>query len=409
MVLYYDCFAGISGDMNLAAMIDLGIEPEVLISELKKLNLSGYEIKVSKSMRNGISGTLVDVLLESSPKPAFQLNIPLSPTKETSHHKHEHVHRSHKDIKKLIEASSLNEHVKKLSLAIFHRVAVAEAKVHNCEVENVHFHEVGAVDSIVDIVGAAICVDILKPSRILASTIQLGSGMVKCEHGFFPVPAPATLEILRGLPVKTGGMPFESTTPTGAAILAELVDEFTDHTDFSISKIAYGLGHKEDAKPNVLRVIAAEAETKGFPTEKAMMLECNIDDMPSEVFDFVFEKLYAAGAQEVFVTPVTMKKNRPAFVLSALSPVSLENTLINIVLENTTTLGVRTYPVVKHILQREILTCSTSLGEVRVKKSFWNNIVKFKPEYEDCKLIAIQKKLPLLEVIRIIQSELKDI
>ncbi|HEY9123401.1 MAG TPA: nickel insertion protein, partial [Bacteroidales bacterium] len=188
----------------------------------------------------------------------------------------------------------------------------------------------------------------------------------------------------------------------------ELVEEFTDLTNFSISKIAYGLGHKEDAKPNVLRVIAAETEAKDFPTEQAMMLECNIDDMSSEVFDFVFEKLYAAGAQEVFVTPVNMKKNRPAFVLSVLSPVSLENTLINIVLENTTTLGVRTYPVTKHILQREILTFSTSLGKVRVKKSFWNNIVKFKPEYEDCKLIAIQKKLPLLEVIRIIQTELKE-
>ncbi|HOT14615.1 MAG TPA: nickel pincer cofactor biosynthesis protein LarC [Bacteroidales bacterium] len=409
MVLYYDCFAGISGDMNLAAMIDLGVDADVLISELKKLKLSGYQIKVSKSMRNGISGTLVDVLLESSPKPAFQLNIPLSATKGASQHKHKQVHRSYKDIRKLIEDSSLNDNIKKISLGIFHRVAVAEAKVHNCEVDNVHFHEVGAVDSIVDIVGAAICVDILKPSKILASAaIQLGSGMVKCEHGVFPVPAPATIEILKGLPVKTGGMPFESTTPTGAAILAELVEEFTDLTNFSISKIAYGLGHKEDAKPNVLRVIAAETEAKDFPTEQAMMLECNIDDMSSEVFDFVFEKLYAAGAQEVFVTPVNMKKNRPAFVLSVLSPVSLENTLINIVLENTTTLGVRTYPVTKHILQREILTFSTSLGKVRVKKSFWNNIVKFKPEYEDCKLIAIQKKLPLLEVIRIIQTELKE-
>ena len=273
-ILYYDCFCGISGDMNLAALIDLGVPKEYLIQELSKINLnSEYEIKIERSAKLGITGTRVDVILKGklddethiSDKDLHGHNLEHSHhnSDEEQHHtennhSHEHHHRNLKDIEEIINASDLSDKVKKLSLDMFMKVAEAEAKVHGKPLYEVHFHEVGAIDSIVDMVGAAICLDYLKVDKIMASPVQVGGGFVKCAHGLMPVPAPATVGILKNIPINAGIVQFETTTPTGAAILAANVEEFTRNVDFSIKKIAYGIGHRDLEIPNVLRVYLGE-------------------------------------------------------------------------------------------------------------------------------------------------------
>lgn len=280
-VLYYDCFSGISGDMNLAAMIDIGVDRDYLIGELSKLNISHeFEIKVSRAIRKGIEGTKVDVILKNSEKQETE-------THEDHHHHdeahheghhshghmehhhdhdhsihnhnhgsgHDHQHRNLSNIEQIIISSDLNDNVKKISMDIFTKIAHAEAKIHGKTVYDVHFHEVGAVDSIVDIVGAAICVDYLKVDKIMCSSIELGGGFVRCAHGLIPVPAPATLEILKGMPIKTGAVPVETTTPTGAAILAVLVDESSNLKNFVVDSIGYGVGNRDTVIPNVVRVM----------------------------------------------------------------------------------------------------------------------------------------------------------
>lgn len=267
-ILYYDCFSGISGDMNLGALIDIGVDKDYLISELLKLNISGYEIKVKKDVKNGISGTKVDVVLDGINKHAKELSCEHNHdvheyqhqhNNEQKHdHNHNHEHRNLMDIEQIIQASGLNENVKNISLKIFEKVAEAEAKVHNKSIEEVHFHEVGAVDSIVDIIGAAIGLDYLKVDKVECSTVEVGSGFVKCAHGILPVPAPATIEILKNIPIKSN-ISFEATTPTGAAILAYSVDEFTDDKNFSVKRIGYGIGSKDNKYiPNVLRMLICE-------------------------------------------------------------------------------------------------------------------------------------------------------
>lgn len=392
-VLYYDCFSGISGDMNLGAMIDLGIEKEYLISELKKLGLNEYEIKVSKDNRKGISGTRVDVILMNEQSPH-----------------HHHFHRNLKDILSIINSSMLNENVKKLSADIFMKVALAEAKVHDVPLNEVHFHEVGAVDSIVDIIGAAICIDYLKVDKIMSSKVEVGGGFVKCAHGILPVPAPATAEILKDIPIKSGRIFFEATTPTGAAILASIVNEYTDSKSFNIKKIGCGIGHKDEGDiPNILRVFLGETQEekylekgysiKDYNREEAIILECNIDDMNPEIYGYVMEKLLKNGAMDVYMTPIIMKKGRPAIILSVLCDESTEEKLQDILLIETTTIGVRKYRVKKTMLKRETVKINTIYGDVSAKISYINGeTVKFKPEYEDCKKIAEDYIIPIKKV-----------
>ncbi len=265
-ILYYDCFAGISGDMNLGAMIDLGVDNEYLLNELAKLKLeSEYEIKIEKRIKNGIHGTKVDVILKFKKEHSHDHNHHHDNHHSHEHHHHEpshnhdHVHRNLGDIESIINNSELNKNVKRMSIDMFKEVAKAEAKVHGKDLYEVHFHEVGAIDSIVDIVGAAICIDYLKPDKIMASHIEVGGGFVKCAHGLMPVPAPATVEILKGIPIKAGRVNFEMTTPTGAAILASNVESFVDKMEFTIDKIGYGLGTRELEIPNVLRVYLAKS------------------------------------------------------------------------------------------------------------------------------------------------------
>lgn len=385
--LYYDCFSGISGDMNLAAMIELGVPIEFLIKELEKLPVTGWEIKTKKDHKNGIYGTRVDVI-----------------STEKFEKGHHHVHRGLADITSLISESELHEEVKQLSLKIFEKVAIAEAKVHNTSVNKIHFHEVGAMDSIIDIVGAAICFHYLKPDKVMSSTIELGGGFVKCAHGTIPVPAPATTEILKGIPVHTGRVNYETTTPTGAAILASLVDEFSDNLEFNITRTAYGIGHRDMEIPNVLRVYMLETTINNIE-ETSKIAECNIDDMSPESYDFVMDKLFNAGAEDVYITPILMKKSRPAVKLSVLYKLEIEGDILDIVFRNTTTLGIRKYEVNKTVLQRREDIIATQWGDVRIKKSYYKNqLLHAKPEYEDCKKIALEHNISIFEIQKQIQK-----
>lgn len=377
-VLCYDCFSGISGDMNLGAMLDLGIEESYLKSELDKLNLRGWEIKVEKAQRHGIHGTKVTV-------------------KQTMH---EHAHRHLSDIEKIIDGSSLGGDVKELSMKIFRKIAVAEAKVHGIPVEEVHFHEVGAIDSIVDITGAAICFAALKPDAVFVSEIELGSGFVKCDHGNLPVPAPATAEIVKGMPVRTGGVGFEATTPTGAAILSALGTGFGSTQAVKITRTGYGVGHKDHPDiPNLLRVSLGETASNSATGHKALLIESNIDDMNPEFYDHISERLFKAGASDVYFSQIIMKKGRPGVVLKVICETGIEDAVKDIIFKESTTLGIRIFEFRKETLAREFGKISTVYGEITIKKSFYENLpVSVKPEYEDCKRIASEKGIPVKEV-----------
>jgi len=388
-ILYYDCFSGISGDMNLGAMIDLGVDRELLINELKKLAIDRYEIRITKDQRRGIQGTRVDVVVSDQ---------------ESLHH------RTFADISKLIEDSALSGNVKTISLAVFRKIADAEAKIHGCDVDDVHFHEVGAVDSIVDIVGAAVCLDVLKVDKIFSSPVQVGGGFVKCAHGTLPVPAPATAEILRGIPVKSGLVPFETTTPTGAAILAATVDVFTEEMNFTPEKIGYGIGHRDTDIPNVLRIFLGEIEASDWPDDlevhDAFVVECNIDDMNPEFYNDVMDALFDAGAQDVYLTPVIMKKSRPAVTISVLCHGKALKAVEEVLLLRTSTLGIRTRKVTKTMLRRDFSRVSTKYGEITVKNAYYRGKkIKSKPEYEECKKLAAEKGVSLQEIYNSVKSE----
>jgi len=389
-ILYYDCFAGISGDMNLGAMLDLGVDQKYLSKELGKLSVGSYQLKVSTDKRGGITGTKVDVIVSSQRK------------KDLKHH---HTERTFSDITKLIKISKLSGNVKKISLDIFTRLAMAEGKIHGQKIENVHFHEVGAIDSIVDIIGAAICLDYLKVDKVISSSVQLGSGIIHCSHGTLPVPAPATAEILKGIPVKSSLVPFEATTPTGAAIIAATASAFSDSMDFTPRKIGYGLGSKESSVPNVLRLFLGDMpadpgrKDDGLETGDAVMIECNIDDMNPEFYDFIMDMLFAGGAHDVFLTPIIMKKSRPAVTISVLGSAEKQKDMENILLLNTSSFGLRSYKVSKTMLKREVVKEKTRYGEVSIKKGYMNGrVIKSKPEYEDCRKLAKENGVSIQDI-----------
>jgi uncharacterized protein (TIGR00299 family) protein len=377
-IIGYDCFSGISGDMNLGAMIDLGIDKTFLIDELNKLKLPGWELIVQKDQRHGITGTRVTV-------------------KQT---RHEHAHRHLSDIEKIINDSALDNSTKELSGKIFMKIARAEAKVHGISIDHVHFHEVGAIDSIIDIVGAAICFNALKVDAVHVSTVELGSGFVLCDHGKLPVPAPATVEIIKDIPVKKGGVDFEATTPTGAAILATLGTNFEPGLTMKIEKTAYGVGQKENPDvPNLLRVFLGETILNPGSGHDALQLECNIDDMNPEFFEYISERLFKAGASDVFFSNIMMKKGRPGILLNVICETELADTVKNIIFTESTSLGIRTFPFRKDTLVRKFETMQTIYGDLTIKRSFYNgNEVSSKPEYEECKRIAAEKHIPVKEV-----------
>jgi len=367
--------------MNLGALVDLGVDAKFLEQELGKLNIEGFRLDVEPGMRKGISGTKVSVIIEN-------------PENE----KHRHL----RHIEELINNSTLSEAIKEKSLAIFYKVAEAEAKVHNISREKVHFHEVGALDSIADIVGAAICQEALEVDEIHSSPVQLGGGFVKCAHGLMPVPAPATAEIIKDMPVKSGLVDYEATTPTGAAILAATVDQFVHSVEMRVTKTAYGIGQIDGEIPNVLRVYLAEdqgVDQGDVKMEEAVMLECNIDDMNPEWYTHVQALLFDAGAADAWTTPMVMKKSRPANMLSVLCKPELAGLMKKILFTETSSIGLREYPVKKHILQREIKTIQTRFGLVQVKCSYYGGrVVNEKPEFEQCRLLALEHRVTLEEV-----------
>lgn len=441
--LYYDCFSGISGDMNLGALIDIGVDKEYLIKELLKLNVGGYNIIVKKDVKKGISGTKVDVILETQDcehddhqgshgnhdqhscyhdHEHYHHHSSEEYINDTHHHVHEHNHRNLENIENIINSSSLSDNVKSISLKIFRKVAEAESKVHNKSLEEVHFHEVGALDSIIDIVGAAICLDYLNIHKVKCSTVEVGSGFVKCAHGILPVPAPATIEILKDVPIRSN-IPFEATTPTGAAILSCLVDEFTDSKNFKINKIGYGIGSKDEGEtPNVLRVFIVEENEDKCHLELAAdnnkydaclkdeveVIECNIDDMNPELYEYIMELLFREGALDVYLTPIIMKKARPAVKLNVLYNLENEKKISEVILNETTTLGFRKYKVKRDMLKRDFTKVNTKYGEFTIKNAYYNNQkIKCKPEYEECKKAALDNNISINEIYKEILSKIR--
>lgn len=374
--------------MNLGALVDLGVDAAHLRSELARLKIEGFRLDVEADMRKGISGTKVTVVIEN-------------PENE----KHRHL----RHIEELINNSTLSENIKKKSLEIFDRVAVAEAKVHNISKEKVHFHEVGALDSIADIVGAAICQEALAVDEIHSSSIQLGGGMVKCAHGLMPVPAPATAEIVKELPVKTGLVEYEATTPTGAAILAATVNSFVSASSLKIKATGYGIGQMDGAIPNVLRVYLAEIQDDVSDVEKeaAILLECNIDDMNPEWFTHVQALLFEAGAADVYLTPIVMKKGRPAHMLSVLCREDNKEEIIGTIFTQTTSIGLREQVLKKHMLRRETKTVKTRYGSLEVKCSYYRGrLVNEKAEFEQCRKLAAEHGVSLEEIRKEISKAL---
>lgn len=395
-ILFHDCTAGISGDMYLAALLGLGVPLEHLRAELSKLGLDQeFSLEVTRDARHGIAGLRVDVRLTAEEESHSQ----------HGHHQHP-PHRTFKDVRAIIEASALPPDVQATSLAIFRRLAEAEATVHARPVDEVHFHEVGATDSLVDIVGAAICIQYLKPDAIWASPVELGGGTVHCAHGRLPVPAPATVELLTGIPTTRGAVPHEATTPTGAAILATLVHRFTATPPLIMERTAYGIGHRQVERPNVLRVHLArpfEYSGSGSGNQPARLLQCNLDDMTAEMLGVTLELLMEEGAMDVHFTPIVMKKNRPATCLSLLCAVEDEPRFKALLFRHTTTLGVKSFPLEKTALDVRFETLHTPLGPVTMKLALQDGrVLRAKPELEDCKALARQHGLPLTEVYTII-------
>ena len=419
--LYFDCFSGISGDMTVGALLDIGADEKVLLEGLKQLKVDGYQIKVEKKLKNGISGTDFSVLLEEQHDHEDHEEHSHAHAHEHHHYdhenehhhehqqvqNHEHVHRNMGDIERIINESGLNQRVQKLSIDMFRLVAEAEGKIHGKPAAEVHFHEVGAIDSIVDIIGTAICIDNLAADKIVFSSLPLSKGFVKCQHGVFPVPAPATLEILKNVPVYYTDINFELVTPTGAAIAKGLADEFGMVGELETERIGYGLGKKTYEIPNVLRVVLFNSKKK--ISDRVVELETNIDDMTAEQLGSAVEKLFSEGALDVFFTPVFMKKNRPGTKLTVLCHPEKKEGIVEVVLKHTSTFGVRLSNMERSILDRETVEVDTGFGSIRCKVGKLDGeILKYSPEYEDCRAASEKYGKPIADIYNEAISKARD-
>lgn len=372
--LYFDCFAGASGDMILGAMVAAGVDPNALREELSRLNVDGFSINFETVDRSGLSATYAHI--------------------ETAH---EHKHRHLSDIKQIIESSGVSEAAKKLAIQIFTRLAEAEARVHNEPVDHVHFHEVGALDAIVDIVGAAICFDLLKVDRFVSSPLHVGSGMIQMAHGRFPVPPPAVAELLKGVPFYSTDIQGELLTPTGAAIITTVCREFGPIPRMKAEVTGYGAGTRQYKDfPNVLRVMLGETETDGATDERLWMIETNIDDMSPQLLGHVMDRAFENGALDCYFTPVQMKKNRPGVLLSVLCETRQKESLLNLLFTETTTLGVRSYEVTRRALRRTMTRVETQYGPIDVKVAHLNGrVVNVMPEFEQVRAAATKAGVPV--------------
>ena len=386
-ILYFDCSAGASGDMTLGALLHLGVSVDELNTELAKLPIKGFEIDIHKVNKKGVEAFKVDVLV----------------TEEDAHH------RGLTTIKNIINESTLGDNVKDTAIQIFTKLGEAEAKIHGTTVDKIHFHEVGAIDAIVDIVGTAILLDKLQVDEVYASSIHTGSGFVTCQHGTMPIPAPATLELLKGAPIYSTEIKGELTTPTGAAILSTLTKEFGQIPLMKVDKIGYGAGTKDLAIPNVLRVSLGYLEEASLDCRQQWILECNIDDMNHELIDYVMDKLFQVGAKDVYLTPIQMKKNRPALKLSVLYDREIEEEVFRVIFTETTSIGIRKYPVEKIMLDRKTKSIETTWGSVNVKLAYYKGqLVNAAPEYEDCKRLAEKTGLPIKQIYAEVNVLIKE-
>jgi uncharacterized protein (TIGR00299 family) protein len=415
--LYLDCFAGASGDMLLGALLDCGLDFDFLRRELAKLGVEGYELSLRRVDRSGISAAKFDVHLHASDHAAGREPAHFGPHEHGHHHGHEHTHQGHEpdhhdhhshepghrslaEIKRLIAASSLGAEVKARARAVFERLGEAEAKVHNVPVEQVHFHEVGAIDSIVDIVGACLGLDALGITRIICSPLHLGSGTFTCAHGTYPVPGPATAELLRGAPVYSTEIKGELVTPTGAAIIATLAAGFGPLPVMRVARVGYGAGTREYPKfPNVLRAIIGEPEADETPT-RVTVIEANLDDLNAQVFGHLMELALAEGALDLFYTPVQMKKNRPGTLLTLLCAPEDRERMTTLIFRETTTLGLRYRDEQREVLRREHVLVETPYGPIKVKvaRAPDGRVINYAPEFEDCREAAARHQVAVREV-----------
>ncbi len=374
-IAYFDCFSGLSGNMVLGALLDSGIAPDTLREELGKLNVGGYRLEIQDVNKAGLHGTAVEVHMEEK-----------------------QPHRHLADIETIIQSGTLADRVRERSLRAFRALAAAEAKVHGEPIEKIHFHEVGAVDAIVDIVGAALCLELLGVEKVYSSPLHIGAGSVQSAHGRLPVPAPATAELLRGVPVYGRDVDAELVTPTGAALLAGMAAEFGGAPPMRIECVGYGAGTRDLPWANLLRVTIGSQEEK-TAGERVRVVEANIDDMNPQWYEHVLERLFEAGALDVYLTPIQMKRSRPAVTLAMMVDESKLDAALGVLFSETTTIGVRMHPVERRKLAREERTVETAYGPVKVKIARWEKrVMNAAPEYRDCLRLAEEKGVPLKEV-----------
>lgn len=396
-IAYFDCFSGVSGDMTLGACVDAGLSIDVLKEQLALLHLHGYELSAEKVKRAGIAGTKVHVII--TPEDVHSRS-------RHAHHHHHHSRFTFSDIRSLIEESKLHQEIKESSIKIFHRLAQAEAKVHNTTVEEVHFHEVGAVDSIVDIVGSAIAVKRLGIEKIYFSPIPTGHGYTKCEHGTFPVPPPATAELLKTHLTKHADVAKELTTPTGAAIVTALGEGLRTIPEMRVLQVGYGAGSNDNPTvPNLLRVFIGETVLTP-ESDEMWVVETNLDNISGEILGYTLDKLFEAGAADAYFTSIQMKKGRPGVMVSAIVSDINVAAVESVLFGQTTTFGIRKYRVIRKTLAREFQEVDSRLGKIKVKIGRCNGDIKsFSPEYEDCKKIAEEKGIPLKQVYSAVSNE----
>lgn len=432
-IAYLECFSGMSGDMFLGALVDAGVPPQTLEETVAALGI-GARLEISRVVRSGISATKVDVWVDGEkdlPREEYwEQKQHRHENREHSHAEHEHHDHSHPspgeasritvsatleqqhshgrgltEIRQIISAASISAGAKNTAIAIFEALGQAEAKIHNTSLESVHFHEVGAVDAMVDIVCAAVGAEALGVDEIICSPLNVGGGTVKCAHGTFPVPAPATLELLKEAPVYSSGLQAELVTPTGAAIVKTLASRFSAFPEMRIEKSGYGAGSRDfPGHPNVVRLTIGETPSSAFAantsSDTISVLEANLDDLNPQIFGYVMDRLLEEGALDVFGMPVQMKKNRPGMVLTVLCKREDEAKLTRIVFSETTTLGVRRRDEARQTLARRWESVATPWGNVRIKIASMNGTVtNYAPEYEDCRRIAAEHHVPLKSVM----------
>lgn len=422
-ILYFDCASGISGNMTLGALLDLGADREAFLRELEKLGVEGYQVQITETEKNSIRATHVEVVVEGEEADGGCERRGHEHSHggcdhhghEHSHvghehrhevgHTHAHPHRNFADIRTIIAHSGLSERVKELSLRIFKRVAQAEAKVHGKTLDEVHFHEVGAIDSIVDIVGCAILIDQIKPDAVYASTVNEGHGFVRCQHGLLSVPVPATSEIFAASEAKMKQIDIEGelVTPTGAAIIAELAESFGTMPEMKTERIGWGAGTRNLPIPNVLKVYQGITEDKSedwLQQDEILVLETNLDDCSGEMMGYAMEKLMQARALDVSFAPIIMKKNRPAYRMTVLAKPEQETQMERLMFTYTTTIGIRKRLEKRSILKREKVSVTTALGELEAKKVYLEDSVRVYPEYQSAVQLAEKQKKSLWEIYR---------